>query len=192
VPDLDEQALVDRAIQQRPEYVQADINILKEDKNIRLARRSLEPYLNAVASGTYNPDPALGNERATGSVGVVLSVPLWDSGATREAVEAAKSDRRAALVTKDQYVRGIKSEVQQTIIAIRDANERAQATQLTVTQAREALRLANVRFRAGVDTQLSVNDAQTALTQAETNAVNAQFDYLAALARLSRAVGNPE
>jgi OMF family outer membrane factor len=82
--------------------------------------------------------------------------------------------------------------VQQSIIAVRDANERAQVAAGTVTQAREALRLANVRFRAGVGTQLEITDAQTALTQAETNEVNARYDYLGALARLSRATGNPE
>jgi hypothetical protein len=43
-----------------------------------------------------------------------------------------------------------------------------------------------------VGTQLDVNDAQTALIQAETNRVNAQYDYLGSLARLSRAIGVPE
>jgi outer membrane protein len=192
LPPLEEQPLVDKAFKQRPEYFQADINYLKAQKNIRLARRTLEPFLNASLSGQYNPSPALINEPQTGSFGLTLTVPLWDGGATRAQVEAARSDERGALVTKDQFVRGIKSEVQQAIIAVKDAYEREQALAQIVTQAREALRLANVRFRAGVGTQLDVNDAQTALTQAETNDVNAQFDYLNALARLTRAVGEPE
>jgi outer membrane protein TolC len=193
LPALDEQPLVNRAFEQRPEYVQADINILKAQKNVRLARRTLEPFLNVVAGGQFNPRPALvANERVTGSVGATLSLPLYDGGATRAQVDAARSDERGALIQKDQFVRGIKAEVQQSIIAVRDADERATVSQTTVTQAREALRLANVRFQAGVGTQLDVNDAQTALTQAETNQVNATYDYLGALARLSRAVGNPE
>jgi len=60
-----------------------------------------------------------------------------------------------------------------------------------VTQAQEALRLANVRYRAGVGTQLDVYNAQTALVQAESNQVNATYDYLGALANLTRALGNP-
>lgn len=190
---LDEQALVNQAFTQRPEYFQADVNLLKAEKNIRLARRNLEPFLNASLSGTYNPSPAIvANQTATGSFGLTLTVPLYDGGATRAQVEAARSDERGAQIQKDQFVRGIKAEVQQAVIAVRDATERAQVTQRTVGQAREALRLANVRFRAGVGTQLDVNDAQTALTQAETNAVNAQYDYLGALARLQRAVGTPQ
>ena len=193
LPPLDEGGLLTTALSQRPEALQADTNILKSQKNIRLARRNLEPYLNANLTGAFDGSRSVsGSDRASGAVGVTLTFPLSDGGATRAAVDVARSDERQALIQKDQFVRGIKAEVQQSIIAVRDANERAEVAGNTVTQAREALRLANVRFRAGVGTQLEINDAQTALTQAETNAVNAQYDYLSALARLSRATGNPE
>ncbi|GAB4457001.1 MAG: TolC family protein [Armatimonadaceae bacterium] len=190
MPTLDETRLITEAFANRPEYAQADINVLKAEKNVRLARRNLEPFLNVGLNGTYNPNPAIvADQRATGSANVTLTVPINDGGATRAAVDAARSDERSALIQKDQYVRGIKAEVQQAVIAVRDADERATATQQTVEQATEALRLANVRFRAGVGTQLDVNDAQTALVQAQTNAVNARYDYLNALAQLARAVG---
>ncbi len=190
--DLDETALVDLAFTRRPEYLQADANITKAARNVRLARRNLEPAITASITGAYNiTDPGFG-DRTNATAGLALSVPLDDGGATRAAVAAARSDERGSLIQKDQFVRGIKAEVQQAIIAVRDATERQTAAAGTVTQAREALRLANVRFQAGVSTQLEVNDAQTALTQAETNLVNAQFDYLGALARLSRATGEPQ
>ncbi|MBC8142328.1 MAG: TolC family protein [Armatimonadetes bacterium] len=192
LPALDEAALLLQAFDRRPEYYQADTNILKSVKNTRLARRNLEPYLNASVNGAYNfTAPAFGTNKDTGSLGLTLSIPLYDGGATREAVKAARSDERSSLIQKDQFVRGIKAEVQQAIIAVRDAFERQSTNAQTVTQAREALRLANVRFQAGVGTQLEINDAQTALTQAETNQVNARYDYLGALARLSRATGEP-
>lgn len=192
LPTLDEATLLDQAITRRPEYYQADTNILKANKNVRLARRNLEPYLNASATAAYNlTTPAFGSQKDTGSLGLTLSVPLWDGGTTREAIKAARADERQSLIQKDQFVRGIKAEVQQAIISVRDAYERQTTTAATVTQAREALRLANVRYQAGVGTQLEINDAQTALTQAETNQVNARYDYLSAIARLNRAVGEP-
>jgi len=193
LPVLDETPLLERALAQRPEYLQADVNILKAQKNVRYARRGLEPSLSANLTGSFNANEGVrASERAAAALGVTLTLPLSDAGITRAAVAGARADERQALIQKDQFVRGIKAEVQQSIIAVRDANERAQVAGQTVTQAREALRLAGVRFRAGVGTQLEINDAQTALTQAETNAVNAQYDYLTALARLSRSVGNPE
>lgn|GEM_PF-556161 len=190
-PTLDEEALLATALQRRPEAIQADVNILKSRKNTRLARRGLEPFLNVgVTAGYAITEPALGRDSATGALTVGLTLPIWDGGATRAAVESARSDERTALITKDQYIRGIKAEVQQTAISVRDAAERREAAEATVLQAREALRLANVRFRAGVGTQLEINDAQTALIQAEVNQVNAQYDYLAALARLARVTGD--
>ncbi len=192
LPSLDEPALLDQAISRRPEYYQADTNILKANKNVRLARRNLEPYPNASATAAYSlTTPTLGSSKDTGALGLTLAVPLWDGGTTREAVKAARADERQSLVQKDQFVRGIKAEVQQAIISVKDAFERQSTTAATVAQAREALRLANVRFQAGVGTQLEINDAQTALTQAETNQVNARYDYLGAIARLSRAIGEP-
>ena len=192
LPSLDEEILITQALNQRPEYYQADTNILKATKNVRLARRNLEPYMNASVSESYSFNkPTQSSYRATGSAGLTLSIPLWDGGSTREAIKAARSDERQSLIQKDQFVRGIKAEVQQAIIAVKDAYERQTTTQGTVDQAREALRLANVRYKAGVGTQLEINDSQTALTQAETNQVNARYDYLAALARLNRAIGSP-
>jgi outer membrane protein TolC len=173
--------------------LQADVNLLVAQKSIRLARRNLEPFLDVNATGFYNGIQSAGvGDKATGSVGLTLTVPMYDGGATKAAVNAARSDERSAYIQKDQYARGIKAEVQQAIVSVKDAQERQQAIAQTVVQAQEALRLAGVRFRAGVGTQLDVNDAQTALTQAETNAVNAQYDYLGSLARLSRAIGTPE
>jgi outer membrane protein TolC len=193
LPDLNEEALIQTAFSQRPEYLQADVNVILARKNIRLAHRNLEPYLNASISGAYAATSnSFGQDRGTASVGLGLTVPLYDGGATRAQVQSARSDERGALIQKDQYARGIKAEVQQSVIAVRDADERRTAIARTVDQAREALRLANVRFQAGVGTQLDVNDAQTALTQAETNQVNAQYDFLGALARLQRSVGTPQ
>lgn len=192
IPALDETALIQTAINQRPEYLQADINIIKAQTNIKLAHRNIEPYMNVSLSGAYDATGRSVQDRTGGAVGVSLTVPLYDGGATKASVEAARTDERGALIQKDQFVRGIKAEVQQAMIAVNDARDRSEAVAGTVTQATEALRLANVRFRAGVGTQLDVNDAQTALTQAQTNQVNAQYDYLGALARLSRAVGDPQ
>jgi outer membrane protein TolC len=119
-------------------------------------------------------------------------VPISNGGSTQAAIDSAKLDERIALVQKEQFNNGIRAEVEQAIIAVKDALERSKSTEQTVVQAREAYRLATVRFKAGVDTQLSVNDSQTALVQAEVNQVNAQYDYLAALARLLYATGEKQ
>jgi outer membrane protein TolC len=193
IPTLDEEALIQQAFKQRPEYLEADVSILISQKNTRLAHRNLEPYLAVGATGGYDATPDGSTQsKTTASVGVSLNVPIWDGGQTRAAIQAAQSDERTALVTKDEFARGVKSEVQQSIVAIRDGDYRSREIAATVGEAREALRLANVRLRAGVGTELDVFTAEATLVQAEDNQVGALYDYLGALASLSRAVGTPE
>ena len=61
-------------------------------------------------------------------------------------------------------------------------------TTQALEQAREALRLAQLRFRAGVGTSTDTINAENALTTAEGNRVNAIIGYNRSLATLQRAV----
>jgi len=79
--------------------------------------------------------------------------------------------------------------VRQAYLNLQDAQKRLEVARKGLEQATEALRLARVRFEAGVSPQLEISDAELAFTQAQTNLVNAQFDYLDAYAALLRAIG---
>jgi len=67
-------------------------------------------------------------------------------------------------------------------IAIQDTNR---------TAAREQLQLATERYRVGSGTFFELLDAQVAALRAETEYVNAIYDYHKALATLEAAVGRP-
>ena len=69
------------------------------------------------------------------------------------------------------------------------ARETLESQQKVQEQADEALREANARAGAGTGTQLDVLNAETSLTQARTTQIQAQHDYVAARARLERAIG---
>jgi outer membrane protein len=57
--------------------------------------------------------------------------------------------------------------------------------------AREQLRLAQDRYRLGAGSSLEVSDAQAAVAQAETDYVNAVYEYHKSIALLELAVGRP-
>lgn len=192
LPEKSESELLASALGQRVEMKQLDLALDKANTNVRLSHRGLEPSMAASVSAGYNPKPNAFSAKTTGAFGLSLSYPLGDGGSTRAQIEGAKSDVRQVQIQQDQYLRGIRAEVTQALVAATDASERLESARRTVEQAREAFRLAGVRFKAGVDTQLSVNDAQTQLTQSETNVVNARYDFHIALARLNRAVGATE
>ena len=61
----------------------------------------------------------------------------------------------------------------------------------TAQQAREALRLAEERYRVGLAPFLDVSDARTQFEQAESDRINAVYDFHKAFASLEAAVGRP-
>lgn len=62
--------------------------------------------------------------------------------------------------------------------------------ELALEQAEESLRLARLRFQAGVGTQTDVINQQTALTEARGDLLDAIIEYNQSLAELQRAVSN--
>ena len=65
------------------------------------------------------------------------------------------------------------------------------ARRQTQNEAKEAFRLASLRFTRGLSTQLEVSDAQLALLTAESGEARATFDLYLATAELARALGRP-
>ena len=70
-----------------------------------------------------------------------------------------------------------------------EARQRIGTAQKELASAREALRVAEVRYRAGVGTNVEVTDAQVAVARAGQNVADAEFDYQTAIVRLEYATG---
>jgi outer membrane protein TolC len=187
---LDVPALLQEAYRARPEVLQADENVRLAEASVRLERKGLRPDL--ALSGNYNfsPDSAgLSPVTESWSVGATLSWPVFDSGLTRNRVKEALGSVSLAKDAREQVRQGIEADVRSSVLSLTDATQRATTARANVVQAREALRIARVRYENGVSTGVEVTDSEVALTQAETNAVNADFDVLVAQAGLDKALG---
>jgi len=190
VPDLEPS--LKEAAKQRPEVLQAQVIERAASKGVYLARTNLFPSLAILADYNFDLNPSdLGGLSRSWSVSAALSIPLFDSGATRGKVKSAKADLQSARLNKEDTERQVDLEVTQARIGMQDAAERLTTAQKDAEQAREALRLANVRYQAGVATAIEVTDAEVAMTQARTSEVNATYDYLQARAQFERALGRP-
>lgn len=193
LPSLQEtglDALTQQAYQNRPEIIAAERGVELSRVNIQNARRGILPSLVITGQADFNLNTSAFNPRRESYTGiVVLSVPIWDSGITRAREAQARDDLEIAQIRLQQAKEGVALEVRQAYLNLQDAQKRLTVAQKGLEQATEALRLARVRFEAGVSPQLEISDAELAFTQAQTNLVNAQFDYLDAYAALQRAIG---
>ncbi|HEY9704461.1 MAG TPA: TolC family protein [Allocoleopsis sp.] len=85
---------------------------------------------------------------------------------------------------------GFFTQIEQAYYNLDANNQNIQTTELALKQAEESLRLANLRFKAGVGTQTEVLNSETELTRAKVNRLRAILGYNRALATLQRGVSN--
>jgi outer membrane protein TolC len=123
-------------------------------------------------------------------VGARLRWSVFDGLLTRGKVTQARAQLEQAKIDYADTRRGIELEVRQAYSDYLQAVELLEAQKKTVDQAVESLRLAGVRFNTGTGTQLDVLSAQTALTDARSNEIQALYDYNVAIATLERATGS--
>jgi len=80
-------------------------------------------------------------------------------------------------------------EVRQALLTVQDAEEFVDSQKLNLSRAAESLRLVEAGYREGVQSQVDVTDAQTAVTQTRGFYYQAIYDHCVARLSLQRAIG---
>jgi len=83
-------------------------------------------------------------------------------------------------------------ELSQAYADIDSATARISVMELSIKKATENLELAQGRYGAGIGPYIEVTDAQVSSINAETDHVQALYDYQLAAARLVKAMGRVE
>ncbi len=123
------------------------------------------------------------------SVGLVVTLPLFDGFLRENALKTAKA-RLDRVVQAEGLVRQqIAKDVNQAVLTLRAAEKGVDASRRGLDQAEEEFRVVRERFESGRGIQLEILDAQAAVTRAGFNAVNALADYQSAAAMWLRATG---
>ena len=177
------------AFQNRPELQQQLAQRNVGEQNRRLALSALGPQVSLV--GRYNLldqfDDGVGVTDGY-SVQLQASLNLFDGGAARAQANQEKANIAIAETGFAQTREEIRSQVEQAYAQLQSNLRNVETSNVGLEQARESLRLARLRFQAGVGTQTAVIDQQNALARAEGNRVDAIVGYNLALAQLQRAV----
>lgn len=124
-------------------------------------------------------------------VGIVLSVPLFDSILTTAQLGEARANEQRLLAQEDDLRQQITLEVRRSLLELRRSEESIRVSEQTEIQARENLALAEGRYQAGVGNIIEVTDAQTSLTSARANTIQALYNFKTAVAQLEKSVGHP-
>ncbi|WP_415909254.1 TolC family protein [Oleiharenicola sp. Vm1] len=182
-----------RAKVQRPELQRLTRLVEAAESGINIARAGFLPTLAVSVGAELRKGPT---DRFTDSLrGWRAGVQSgWNvaSRATAGQVKQAESLVEQARLAREEAELAVEMEVRRAIAALTQANELVTATRKSVEQAEEALRVAEVRFKAGTSIQLELLQAQSALTVARTNRLRADHSHSVAAAQLHRAMGESE
>lgn len=178
----------------RPELARLERLVKANEESVSAGRAGYYPNLSLfggyqLAKGTTN---RFEDSRDGFLVGLQSQWNIFDGRATAGRVAQARSLLEQTRLALGQQSLAIEVQVRQAVSSLQQADELSQATQKTVAQAEESLRLANARYQAGSATQLDVLTAQVDLTQARTNLLQAYYNYNIALANVRTAIGQAD
>jgi len=127
----------------------------------------------------------------TAAIGIAASLlqPIFDGGRLRGQKAIAESRERELVETYRRAILAAFEDVEQALAATSRLGQEERLQEDVQTHARESLRLAEVRYRAGADDLLTVLDAQRTLFSAQDQLAQTQESRLQAAVSLYKALG---
>ena len=199
-PDLDRVVAVTRiapglpseVLQQRPDVAQAERLLRAANADIGAARANFYPSIGLTAGiGTASSELSGLFDGGSGTWNFIPSIrmPIFDGGRNRALLEVAEVDRDIAVARYERAVQSAFREVADALAQQGTINDEIAAQTALLEATTEANRLADLRFRQGVDSYLAVLDAQRSLYAAEQGLIELRAARSANLVTLYRALG---
>lgn len=183
LPALDE--MLARSLAQRSDLDAEEARVAAAEQSIRVARGAYWPDLSLSAgysSGYTSVAPfSFGeqlDQRRGGSVGVNLSVPLFDRRNAANATRRAELRTQSERLTLESLKQDVSLQVRRVELDYRSAREQMSAAQAQQRAADLALQTVQQRYRAGAATLVEVSQARASQVQAASALVSARYNLL--------------
>ena len=185
------------ALQNRPEYAQAKIDLQNSDisikvaKNQRLPRLDLEGSLSLNGLGGKLDEPLSQVGKAdydTWYIGFALRVPLSGRAAKAE-LEKNQYQKEQALIALKDLEQQVITEVRGVVRQLQTDEKRIEATKAAEEFAKQALSAEERKYELGLSTSYELLQLQANLATATKNHQRAVIDYRQSIAALHQVLG---
>ena len=181
----------------RPDVLMADYQVAIAEAGVQQAKAGYMPKVSAQASKSWAGEDPFGSDETdkrygqnnNWTAGVVLSWDIWDNNVTQSKVNQTKAAVAKAEAAAENTRQSGDLEVRTAYLNLKAAEKSINTTQVAVDKAQEDYKIAQVRYAAGVGTNLDVMDAEEKLAQAQTNYYTALYNYNSSKAALDKAMG---
>jgi len=181
-------ALVARAIAQRPEIEIANSRVKQAQQAITVARADYLPTVEIA--GVYENDSER-FARAGNNAALLVTghLNLFNGLATQSKVDVAQAELSRARVLNDDLRRSLALEVETSYRTLVAAEQGLEVARRDTAYAESALKILEDRYGSGLATNVAVMDAQTAREEADMRLVSAQVGVAVDRAALNLASG---
>lgn len=177
----------------------ARINADLAERSTRVARAGHLPTVNLVAG--YNDTDLESNERRagffgdlqsdqrSGSVGLVVDVPIFSGGLIASQTRQAHSVEKQRIAELEGALRSVSRETRDAYLGVLSGAARVRALQRAVTSNQTALSASETGLEVGTRTTVDVLNAQSLLLNAQRDYARTRYDYLLSILNLKAAAG---
>lgn len=171
--------LVDKALSNRSDYKSAKLDFESAENGITIAWSGHLPSLTNSLGYNFNSDQVIDIFKyPTYSIGLTLSVPIFSGFSVENRVEQAEVNAMNKKVDMEDLERQIKQNIQTTYLNLQAAEQGLEVSKNTVKSSDENLKTTQEKYSLGAGTLLDVLTASYNYTNARTNFINAQFEYI--------------
>ena len=177
---------------QRPDVLQAE-NLLKGyNANIGAARAAFFPRITLIASyGTASGELSGLFRAGTGgwSYAPQFNLPIFDAGARSAQLKVAETDRDIAVAQYEKAIQTAFREVADALAQRGTIDEQVTAQESLSTATGQRTILSQARYDKGIDSYLTVLDAQRSLYSAQQGLIGTRLTRLVNLVTLYKVLG---
>jgi multidrug efflux system outer membrane protein len=179
-------------LERRPDVRAAEQNLIAANAQIGVAKAAYFPQLSLTAflggQSTQLSSLFSGPHSAWNFVPQV-SQPIFTAGRLKSAVRLTEAQKESALIQYQKTIQTAFTEVSNALIAHQRVRESRTQQQALVATLEDRTRLAYLRYRGGVDTQLNALDADRDLFQSELTLSQIKLNELVSVVQLYKALG---
>jgi len=181
---------VESAYANRPDLYMAELNIRMQREKLKALRGTYLPEVDLALQAASDRDRD-GEDQWSGSqrVAIELNWAIFDGMGREGEIMAAKALLKQREIELKDVEEDVFLDVRQALLNLANAEEYVESQRLNLQHAEEGLRLAMTGYREGVNTEVEVVDARSALTEARGNYYRALYNHSVARLSLAHATG---
>ncbi|AKX58821.1 multidrug transporter [Thiopseudomonas alkaliphila] len=179
-------------LRNRPDILQAEHALQAANANIGAARAAFFPSISLTANaGTLSPDLSGLFDGGSGSwlFQPRINLPIFTAGRLKANLNYSEIQKDINVAQYEQAIQAAFREVADGLTSRTSLKQQLTAQQQLVSANQEYFRLADLRYREGIDNQLTLLDAQRQLFSSQQQHILTQLQQLTSEVELYKALG---